>query len=49
LNKGGNILDLENELQVSEDIKNQVKQNERLLNIGPKKGGLLMEESKQQN
>lgn len=27
LNKGGNITDLENELQVSEDIKNQVKQN----------------------
>jgi hypothetical protein len=27
LNKGGNLTDLENELQVSDDIKNQVKQN----------------------
>ena len=43
------MLDLEAELQVSDDIKNQVKQNERLLNIGPKKGGLIMEEEKQHN
>ena len=42
LNKGGNLLDLENELQVSDDIKNQVKQNEQILNYGSKKAGTLL-------
>jgi hypothetical protein len=42
LNKGGNLLDLENELQVSDDIKNQVKQNEQILNYGSKKAGTLI-------
>jgi hypothetical protein len=49
LNKGGNLTDLENELQVSDDIKNQVKQNEKILNVGSgMKGmtGMLLEEDK---
>jgi hypothetical protein len=42
LNKGGNITDLENELQVSDDIKNQVKMNEQLLYSDTKKQGTLL-------
>ena len=42
LNKGGNLMDLENELQVSDDIKNQVKMNEKMLYSDTKKQGTLL-------